>query len=253
MLALETMPTKRTIDNNRKAIDKAIDNNRKRKVGSGRKCHPNSLTSTDYMHQLAVLEFEWKTKATATVSEKEEFTRNKRRLKNRMSALKSRERKREKLNELESTIAQLTEEVQRLQAENIQLKRMRVTSDTESEDSKANRSELFQEQPKSSSTNSLTCAHKNGGSAVSPTRNSPIWAAQYTHLLWVMPWTNLHLMLSTIWTVTSRSTLNTSLPSNEDMNYLSCQFFVLISNYLLCSLFSKYCSRKELDLTLTRV
>merc|ERR1712048_91682 len=127
---------------------------------------PNSLTSTDYQHQLAVLEFEWKTKTNATVSEKEEFTRNKRRLKNRMSALKSRERKREKLNELENTIAQLTEEVQRLQAENMRLKRMRVTSDAESENSKANRSELFQEQPKPSGTNSITCAHNNGGSAL---------------------------------------------------------------------------------------
>ena len=200
MLALETMPTKRS-----------AGNSRKRKVGSGRKCHPNSLTSTDYQHQLAVLEFEWKNKTNATVSEKEEFTRNKRRLKNRMSALKSRERKREKLNELENTIAQLTEEVQRLQAENMRLKRMRVTSDAESENSKANRSELFQEQPKPSGTNSLTCAHNNGGSAVSPTRNSPNWTAQYTHLLWVMPWTNLHLMLSTIWTVTSRSMQQTCI------------------------------------------
>ena len=83
MLAFEAMPAKGK-----------VVNNRKRKAGSGRKCHPNSLTSTDYMHQLALLEFEWKTKTSATAAEKDEFTKTKRRLKNRMSALKSRERKR---------------------------------------------------------------------------------------------------------------------------------------------------------------
>merc|ERR1711907_811263 len=47
---------------------------------------------------------------------------------------------------------------------------MRVTSGTDSEYSKLNRSERFQEQPQPSSTNLSTCARKNGGSAVLPTR-----------------------------------------------------------------------------------
>merc|ERR1712224_929031 len=64
---------------------------------------------------------------------------------------------------------------------------------------------LFSEQSKPSRTKSLPCAHNNGGSAVSPTRNSPL-AAQYTHLLWVMPWTTSHLMLSR----TSRPTISSS-------------------------------------------
>jgi len=107
-----------------------VDNNRKRKVGSGRKCHPDSLTSADYMHQLAVLELEWKTKTHITVAEQEVFAKNKRRLKNRMSALKSRERKRMKMNELENTIAKLTAELKLLQAENALLRQRHMQKHT---------------------------------------------------------------------------------------------------------------------------
>merc|ERR1712118_619350 len=84
---------------------------------------------------------------------------------------------------------------------------------------------LFQ-QSRPSVAESLPCAHKNGGSAVSPTRNSPYWAAQYTHLLWVMPWTNSHSMLSKIWTVTSRSTQRQSY-----MSLLRMKIFSLINGY----------------------
>merc|ERR1712037_481413 len=122
-----------------------------------------------------------------SVVEKAEFTKNKRRLKNRMSALKSRERKREKLNELEDTIAKLTEEVHRLQAENRHLrehtystdsnihtdnpsKRTRIEESHIAESGKmsqmSNLAELVFDQSKATSAESLSCAHNNGGSAL---------------------------------------------------------------------------------------
>merc|ERR1712226_4134 len=187
----------------------------KRKVGSGRKRHPGSLSSTDYMCQLENLQSEWR--ANMTDAEKEEFTKKKRQLKNRLSAMKSRERKRAKVNKLEQTVAQLTAELKRLQDENSQLKQLAVqehrysgsdsyhfhkknentdihnpTKRIRGVDEKVDQSNFNPLVPKSSipsSVESFPCAHHD--SAVIYCR-SPKWTAQYTLMLGVMTWKALH-------------------------------------------------------------
>lgn len=58
-----------------------------------------------------------------TDAEKKEFVYKKRRLKNAMSALKSRERKRAKIIKFEQTVAELRSDVKRLKTENSQLRK----------------------------------------------------------------------------------------------------------------------------------
>lgn len=90
---------------------------RPRKPGSGRKRKHGAITSKDYAMQLQQLERE-ALDTTLTTQQRDALRKRKRSLKNRMSALKSRENKRSRLDQLEKTVQRLQLELVMLAREN---------------------------------------------------------------------------------------------------------------------------------------
>ena len=77
----------------------------------------------NYAQQIADLEFIVYRKKDVSTAERKKFTNKLRRIKNSMSALRSRERKRAKIFKMEGTVSDLRTEVQRLETENMQLRK----------------------------------------------------------------------------------------------------------------------------------
>ena len=95
----------------------------KRKRSAGQCNRPQSSTQENYAQQIADLEFLVYRKKGVTAAQKKEFTKKLRRIKNSMSALRSRERKRAKIFKMEGTVAELRNEIKRLETENMQLRK----------------------------------------------------------------------------------------------------------------------------------
>jgi len=88
-----------------------------RKPGSGRKRKIGAITSQDYAEQLKQLEKRVMS-VYMTPQQKEAIRKEKRSLCNRLSALRSREKKRAKLDQLENAVKRLQQEVEDLKREN---------------------------------------------------------------------------------------------------------------------------------------
>jgi len=103
-----------------------------RKPGSGRKRKIGAITSQDYAEQLKQLEKREAMCVYMTPQQKEAFRKEKRSLSNKLSALRSREKKRAKLDQLENAVKLLQQEVEGLRRENQALRQTHSsTSSTE--------------------------------------------------------------------------------------------------------------------------
>jgi len=103
-----------------------------RKPGSGRKRKIGAITSQDYAEQLKQLENREAMCTYMTPQQKEAIRKEKRSLKNRLSALRSREKKRTKLDQLEQAVKRLQQEIEGLKRENQALRQSHSsTSSTE--------------------------------------------------------------------------------------------------------------------------
>jgi len=153
-----------------------------RKAGGGRKRRFDSLTSKDYARKLEAMKW----RPDMTPAEQLQFKKKQRSLKNRLSALKSREKKRAQMLILERQVATLRERVRELQKQNSDLRRGLVVPPHDpsyaavyNDDDPKNPAkrqcttyplpsldELYPEQPKLSDARKLEpCAH-NSGSAL---------------------------------------------------------------------------------------
>ena len=192
-----------------------------RKAGGGRKRRFDSLTSKDYARKLEAMKW----RPDMTPAEQLQFKKKQRSLKNRLSALKSREKKRAQMLILERQVATLRDRVRELQKQNNDLRRGLVVPPHDpsyaaayNDDAPKNPTkrqcttyplpsldELYPEQPKLSDRKLEPCAH-NSGSAVFTTRSSHIiLAVQYSHMLWGMPWMTLRLTFLNLWTTQPRT------------------------------------------------
>ena len=103
-----------------------------RKPGSGRKRKIGAITSQDYAEKLKQLEKREAMCTYMTPQQKETIRKEKRSLKNRLSALRSREKKRTKLDQLEQAVKRLQQEIEGLKRENQALRQSHSsTSSTE--------------------------------------------------------------------------------------------------------------------------
>ena len=109
------MPIKRKCSATRRMI--------KRKCSAARQYNQTLSSRDNHAQQIADLEFSFCKKKDVTAAEKEEFAYKLRRIKNSMSAMKSRERKRKKILKMEWTLADLRTEVKRLETENMQIRK----------------------------------------------------------------------------------------------------------------------------------
>ena len=232
---------------------------RPRKPGSGRKRKHGAITSKDYAMQLQQLERE-ALDTTLTTQQRDALRKRKRSLKNRMSALKSRENKRSRLDQLEKTVQRLQLELVMLARENQALRQSQApvgnienncdistqkgsrtnTSEAENsvnEDGVYSSPSLSPSSPEKKETSKLVkpCTH-NCGSAVFTSRNSHLlrMTGQYSHMRWEMPWKTLRSIFSTLWIVSK-----TLIASRNTKNLLKATVTYQESQRSLRQIFSK--------------
>ena len=218
-----------------------VTRRRPQKPGAGRKHkRKRAITFKDFATQVQQLEREALDK-TLTTQQRASLKKRKRLLKNRIAALKSRENKRSRLDQLEKTVQRLQQEIVVLTRENQTLrqsqspvgniendcdisKQKRSRTNTSEADNSVNEDVVYSSpslspsSPEKQKASTLVepCTH-NCGSAVFTSRNSHLlrMTRQYSHMRWEMPWKTLRSIFSTLWIlskalITSRNTTNLS-------------------------------------------